>query len=55
MEKCYLVYVGGMIPFELRSKWGSLIRRRKSKGALCIWAKKNGYEVEVNNNPDYER
>lgn len=55
MEKCYLVFVGGILPFELRSKWGSLIRRRKRKSALLAWAKENGYEVEINNNPDYEQ
>lgn len=55
MEKAYLVHVGGKLaPWELRSKWGSLIRRRKRAWSLHQWAIKNGYDVEVNNNPTYE-
>ena len=55
MEKAYLVFVGGKIaPWVLRSKWGSLIRRRKTSGCLQDWAKQNGYDVEVTTNPVYE-
>jgi hypothetical protein len=56
MEKCYLVYVGGRLaPYELRNKWGFLIRSRKKKSALLKWAKENGYAVEINDNPVYEK
>lgn len=55
MEKAFLVFVGGKIaPWELRNKWGSLIRRRKTADCLHVWAKENGYDVEVTTNPVYE-
>jgi len=55
MEKAYLVYVRGELsPWELRNKYGSLIRRRKREWALLQWALVNGYDVERNNDPPYE-
>jgi len=56
MEKAFLVFVGGDLePWELRSKYGMLIRRRKNKWLLYKWATENGYKVERNDNPDYEQ
>jgi hypothetical protein len=55
MEKLYLVFVGGKLaPWELRNKWGSLVRRRKRAWSLTKWADTNGYTVEINYNPKYE-
>jgi hypothetical protein len=54
IEKIYLVFVSGKTPWELRNKFGRLIRRRKTAGCLQDWAKENGYNIEHANNPIYE-